>query len=780
MKTRKQKVLSTLFFFCISLTSIAQNKFTISGNIKDGNKGEEIIAASVKVKGQNLGTRSNEYGFYSISLPEGDYTIVIYALGFTSIEKEISLDKNIQLDIALEPVKTDKTQELVEVVVSTAKKDENIRQSTMGVERLDTREIAKIPVLFGEKDIIKTLQLLPGVKSAGEGNSGFFVRGGAADQNLILLDEAPVYNASHLLGFFSTFNSDAIKDAVIYKGNQPSNFGGRLSSVLDIRMNEGNNKRFNVGGGIGLIASRLAVEGPIVKEKGSFLLSGRRTYADVFLKLNEDFKDNKLFFYDLNAKLNYKISKKDKLYLSGYFGRDVLGVGESFGFSWGNATGTLRWNRVISDKLFSNTSLIYSAYDYKIMIKSGDVDFNIVSRIKDINFKQEFQYFLNTKNKIKYGLNVIHHTITPGQIEAESTAGLNFNNQKPSKSLEYAAYINNEWSLNESFTINYGLRLSAFSVLGNGDNYYFYDEEGKVKDTTLLKNNSFQKTYFVPEPRISMSYAVNTNTSIKLAYSRNAQYIHLLSNSSTSSPTDVWMGTSLNTKPEMADQLALGWFKNLKENQYELNIEGYYKQLYNQIDFRNGADINANEILEGELLYGIGRAYGIEFIIKKKIGKLSGWFGYTLSKTERKIEGINNNEWYNARQDRTHDLSLVVIYDLSPKISLSCLFVFYTGNAVTFPSGKYQVDGQTQYSFTERNESRMPNYHRMDLGLTWNLKNKEKFESSLNFSIYNVYARENAYVINFKQNEDNPEKTEAVQLSLFRLVPAITYNFKFK
>jgi hypothetical protein len=770
----------SLLFLAINFLSFSQNKYTISGSIKDASKGEELINAAVKVKGQNLGARSNEYGFYSLTLPEGNYTFVITASGYVNQEIVVDLKANVSMDFSLDIQKTEKTLEVKEVTVSGIKQDLNVKDPVMGVERLDPKEIAKIPVLLGEKDIIKTIQLLPGVKSAGEGNSGYFVRGGGADQNLILLDEAPVYNAAHLLGFFSTFNSDAIKDAVLYKGNQPANLGGRLSSVLDIKMNEGNNKRYNVSGGLGLISSRLNVEGPIVKDKSSFLITGRRTYVDVFLKASERFKDNILYFYDLNAKLNYKISKKDRIYLSGYFGRDVLGVGESFGIDWGNATGTLRWNRIVSEKLFSNTSFIYSSYDYNISIAAGNVDFDILSKIRDFNLKQEFQYFANTRNKIKFGANIIRHSLTPGQIEANSSAGINFAKLKPTNSLENSAFITNDWSANENITVNYGLRVSAFSLLGNGSNLYSYNADGKVTDTMVYKQNELYKTYFNFEPRFSFSWAYSKTASFKAAFARNAQNIHLISNSSAASPTDVWLATSLNVKPELANQYSVGWFKNFSENKYEFNVETYYKTLDNQIDYRNGANTQANELLEGELLYGIGRAYGVELILKKKQGKFTGWFGYTLSKTERKVDGINNNEWYNARQDRTHDLSIVGIYDISPKLSVSALFVFYTGNAVTFPTGKYEIDGQTQFSFTDRNASRMPDYHRLDLGVTWYRKNTEKFESSWNFSVYNAYARENAYTITFRENENDPSKTEAVQTALFKIIPAITYNFKFK
>jgi hypothetical protein len=767
-------ILIALSFF--SIGAFAQNKFTISGGIKDDAKGEEIISARVKVKDQPIGTNSNEYGFFSMTLPEGKYTLVVSAYGFVTQEIEVNLNQNVQLSVQMKnPV-----EELDEVKVTAIRQDANVKDAVMGVERLDPKELSKLPVLLGEKDIIKTMQLLPGVKNAGEGSSGFYVRGGGADQNLILLDEAPVYNASHLLGFFSTFNSDAIKDATLYKGNQPANFGGRLSSVLDIKMNEGNNKKFNVSGGLGLISSKLNVEGPIIKDKASFLVTGRRTYADVFLKASDRFKDNKLYFYDLNTKLNYRISKKDRIYLSGYFGRDKLGFGETFGIDWGNATATARWNRIVNEKLFSNTSFIFSSYDYKISIKSGDVDFKVLSKIQDFNLKQEFQYFLNTRNKLRFGLNAIHHAITPGQVEANSDSGFSTTKINPLKSIESAIYITNDWTASEKINVSYGARLTGFSVLGNGSESYTFDENGDVATTNTYKKNQMVKTYLIVEPRVSASYSYSKTASIKAAYARNAQNIHLLSNATSASPTDVWLSTTLNTKPEIADQASIGWFKNFKENAYEFNVETYYKTMQNQIDYRNGANTQANEKLEGELLYGIGRAYGLEMILKKKTGKLTGWIGYTLSKTERKINGINENNWYVAKQDRTHDVSVVGIYDINKKLSVSALFVFYTGNAVTFPTGKYEVNGETQFSYTERNAARMPNYHRLDLGVTWIRKNTEKFESSWNFSVYNAYARENAYQITFRQSESDPNKTEAVQTTLFRIVPAVTWNFKFK
>ena len=773
MKMKRYLVL--IVFICTCIFGFSQTKFTISGTIIEQTKGEALIGVKIRIKDQSYAVATNEYGFYSLTIPEGKYIVLVTYIGYSPQEKEIELKENLTLNFVLE-TPSEKTKELEAAKVIVNKQD-NVKGSTMGIERLDPKAIAKIPVLLGEKDIIKTLQLLPGVKSAGEGNTGYYVRGGGSDQNLILLDEAPVYNASHLLGFFSTFNSDALKDATLYKGNQPANFGGRLSSVLDIKMNEGNNKRYNVSGGLGLISSKLNVEGPIVKDKGSFLITGRRTYVDMFLKASDKYKSNTLYFYDLNTKLNYRINDKNKIYASGYFGRDVLGFGSSFGIDWGNATGTVRWNHIFGPKLFSNTSLIYSSYDYQIAIKGDGVSFTVKSKVQDYNLKQEFQYYANSKNKIKFGFNVIKHGITPGQFSGTGIASQHLNEVK---SIESSVFINNEWEVNDKLSVNYGIRESGFSLLGNGQETYSYNSQGKVIDSHTYSNNEYIKTYFNLEPRVSVSYAYNPSASFKFAYARNAQNIHLVTNSTTSSPTDTWLSSTLNTKPEIADQGSIGWFKNFKDNTYEFNVEGYYKSLQNQIDYRNGANTQANEKLEGELLYGIGRAYGLEFILKKKKGKLNGWVSYCLSKTERKIDGINNNAWYRAKQDRTHDLSVVAMYDLTPKLSISALFVFYTGNAVTFPSGKYTVDGQTQYVYTDRNAYRMPNYHRLDLGVTWVRKNTEKYESSWNFSIYNVYGHENAYRIDFRTNENNPNKSEAVQTSLFKWIPGITYNFKFK
>ncbi len=768
-----------LFFLLLLLQSsfvaFSQNsKYTISGTIRDAKNGESIIGAIIKVTEQEGVTAvSNEYGFYSLTLTSGSYNFTISKGGYTSAEEKIDLSKNTTKNILLSQVAKNNLQG---VKVSAQRKDKNITQAQMGLEKLDMAQINKVPVLFGEKDVLKTIQLLPGIKSAGEGNAGFYVRGGGADQNLILLDEAPVYNASHLLGFFSTFNSDAIKDVSVYKGGMPSNYGGRLSSVLDIKMNDGNAKKFGIGGGIGAISSKIYVEGPIVKDNGSFLITGRRTYADVFLKLTDKFKDNKLFFYDINAKANYKLNENNRLYLSGYFGRDVLGVGSQFGIDWGNSTGTLRWNHTVNSKLFSNTSLIFSNYSYAINASILNDKFTVTSRIRDYNVKQEWQYFANPKNKIKFGVNSIYHTIVPGQITTSSSF-------KPPVlqdrySIENAGFVSNEWTASKNLNVIYGLRTTAFTALGAGD-FYSYDSNGAVTNTTHYNKNQNVKTYINLEPRVSASYVVNKENSIKASYARNTQNLHLISNSTSTTPTDLWISSSNNIKPEISDQVSMGYYRNFLNNNYEFSVEGYYKNMQNQIDYRNGANTRANDKIEGELLIGTGRAYGAEFFLKKKYGRFNGWLGYTISKTERKINGINNNEWYNAKQDKTHDISIVGIYEITPKWTLSGTWIYNTGNAVTFPSGKYYIDNQVNFLYSERNGYRMPANHRLDLGATHTKTFTNGRERTWSFSLYNAYGRENAYIITFKDDPKDASKTIAEQTSLFKWVPSISYNFKF-
>jgi hypothetical protein len=769
-----RKILATfllvlsLGLYCLPL--MAQQNVVLSGTVRDKKTGESLIKAVIRIQElPNAGIISNEYGFYSLSLPKGNYVAVVSQVGYETLVQKIKLDSSVSIDFKLET-----KNQLREVVVESSRKNDNLTKAQMGTETINMSAISKVPVIFGEKDLLKTIQLLPGVKSAGEGNSGFFVRGGGADQNLILLDEAPVYNATHLLGFFSTFNSDAIKDATIIKGNSGSQYGGRLSSVLDVKMKEGNNQDYTVNGGLGLISSKVSIEGPLQKNKSSFILSGRRTYADVFLKATEKFKDNILYFYDLNAKANYQINAKNKVYISGYFGRDELGLGQDFGIDWGNKTGTIRWNKIISNRLFLNTSLIYSDYNYNVKLKNGETNFNINSNIKDVNLKQDYTLYANGLNTLRFGFNTILHTITPSTF---SGTVINSVAKEGRNGLENALYLTNNYRANNQLTIDYGMRLSTYTLMG-GDVYNIY-ENGVVKSSVKLNRSSFGKTYANLEPRITTNYRISDETSIKAGYARNVQHLHLLSNSVASSPSDQWIGNSYNIKPEIADQLSLGYVTKLFKSKFELTAETYYKYLQNQIDYKDGAEINTVSDVESVLLYGIGRAYGLELLLKKKEGRLTGWIGYTLSKTERKIDGINEGKWYNARQDRTHDISVVGIYELNSRWSISGVFVYNTGDAVTYPTGKYNLQGQTLYQYAARNANRMPAYHRLDFSATYEKNKTKRMHGSWNFSLYNVYGRENAFRISFKDDPNDPTRTQIIRTALFRWVPSVTYQFKF-
>ncbi len=770
---KRVEILALLVLVCLPAL-FAQQRFTISGQIKDSRTGEDLIGAVIQIRElplKSVGT--NSYGFYSLTLPAGSYEVTAQYAGYKPCIEKISLEKSQKLNFSL----SEQARELDEVIVYGRRKDENVTKTQMGLLKLNVKEIKNIPVLFGEKDLLKTIQLLPGIQAVGEGRSGFNVRGGAADQNLILLDEATVYNASHLMGFFSVFNSDAIKDISVYKGNEPSEYGGRLSSVLDIKMNDGNDKTLSVSGGVGLISSRIVVEGPLIKDKGSFMISARRTYADLFLKASSDTSLNKarLYFYDLNAKANYRINEKNRLFLSGYFGKDVLGFGNTFGINWGNSTATLRWNHLFSDRLFSNTSLIFSNYDYKININSG-VKLNIISRIQDYGVKQDFQFFGGDNSTLKFGFNEVYHQIIPGAITAISNVSLKSLTNK--HALEHAMYVSHLFSLSQKISIEYGARFTLFNLIGPGT-FYTYDNKGNIASRSTVNSGHFVKTYFNPEPRATLNYVFNQQNSVKTAYARNVQNLHLLSNSTSGNPTDLWIPSSNNAKPEISDQVSIGYYRNLSENKYEFSSEIYYKNLQNQIDYKNGAELNLNDNVESQILFGKGRAYGLELFLKKKSGRFNGWVSYTLSRTERKFDTVNSGAYFPAKQDRTHDISVVGMYDLSKRWSLSATWVYYTGNAVTFPSGKYVVDGKTMFYYKDRNANRMPSYHRLDLGATWLRKKTATFESSWTFSLYNAYGHDNPYTITFQDSKSDPTKTEAIQTTLFKLVPSFTYNFKF-
>lgn len=765
-----------LIFFSFVLQAFAQDKISISGYVKDASSGEVLIGATLQVKSNYRAVRTNTYGFFSFELEQANDSLFISYVGYQSLAVEVNADQQKRYSFELTPL----GNTIEEVVVSGKKQNKNVISPQMGAFNFTIEEIKNVPVIFGERDILKTIQTLPGVGKGGEGSSSFYVRGGGGDQNLILLDEATVYNASHLLGFFSTFNSDAIKDVELFKGGIPAQYGGRISSVMDIHMIDGNNKKFSGEGGLGLIASRLKLEGPLQREKSSFMLSGRRTYADMFLKASKDetVKKSKLYFYDLNAKLNYRLDDKNTFYASGYFGKDDLGYGDLFSFDWGNATATLRWNHIFSEKLFSNTSFIYSDFTYNVDVNNDESEFVINSKIENLNLKQDFSYYANSRNTLKFGFNALKQKISPASLRATQTSAVNSLIIQKRHGIELAAYITHEWNPIYWLSMLYGLRATDFMVMGPGT-FYSFDEEGEAISSRSYSSEVI-KHYLRLEPRLSTSFILNDRQSIKASFNRIVQNLHQLTNTTASLPTDQYVLSSLNIKPQYADQVAVGYFQNFANNKYEFSVEGYYKYMGNQIDFRNGADLQANEFLEGELLFGQGEAYGLELFLRKTKGRLNGWVSYTLGKSQRQFDQINEGRWFNARQDRTHDLSVVGLFKLTEKWILGANFVYYTGNAITFPSGKYTVDEKTMYYYTERNGYRMPDYHRLDLSATYEPQIKDKrFKSSWSFGLYNVYNRKNAYIIDFRENENNPNITEAYKIALFGIIPSVTWNFKF-
>lgn len=782
------KIISILGGLVITLHVLhAQTaKITVSGTVKDATTGETLIGVALRpAEIPQAGAVTNEYGFYSLSIPGGRYQLQWEYLGYEKTVLSVDLRSDTVLDIHLRP----HSRELGTVEVVAEKEDDKVTQTQIGMDKINMQVMNKIPVLLGERDILKTIQLMAGVQPSSEGNSGFYVRGGSTDQNLILLDEAVVYNPSHLFGFFSVFNSDAIKDATLYKGNAPAQYGGRLSSVLDIKMNEGDNQNYHISGGLGLISSHLNVEGPIQKGKSSFLVTGRRTYADLFLKLTNDsnLRKTSLYFYDINAKMNFRLSKKSTLYISGYYGSDQLSMGSSM--DWSNGTSTIRWNYLIHPKLFSNTCFTFSDYTNNIRISADNLEIGIHSEIMDFNLRQEFQYYPSTAHALRFGFNSIYHIIRPGDISRSGDTISGISNLTRRYSWENALYAGDEWKITKFMKASYGIRLVSFSVLGGG-NFYTFHPDGSVADTLITADGDFVTTYVNAEPRLSLHFQVSSSTAIKVGYARHTQFLHLLSNSTATNPTDRWVPSSNNIRPEIADQVSLGVFQNIGGKMFEVSLEGYFKQMQNTVDYKDGADILNNELYEAELLYGEGRAYGMELTLKKKEGKFTGWVAYTFSRTEKQINGINNGSWYPAKQDRTHDISLVLMYEFG-RFTFSGSWVYYTGNAVTFPSGKYQVDGKIEYLYTERNGYRMPDYHRMDLGITVDLRNKQTrlnkygnpkrkmIVSELSFGAYNTYAMHNAYSINFRQDEYDPTQTVAVKTYLFSVVPYISYNFKY-
>lgn len=783
----------------------AQSKFTLSGYIKDAKNGEDLIGATILIKETGAATSTNAYGYYSITLPQGSYTIIYQYIGYQSISKNIALNANTKLDMELSEEKI----QLQEVEVS-AERDANIKSIEMSVNKLDIKQINKIPALLGEVDVIRSIQLLPGISTVGEGASGFNVRGGSIDQNLILLDEAPVYNSSHLFGFFSVFNPDAVKDVKLYKGGIPAQYGGRLASILDVRLKEGNSKRFSGQGGIGLIFSRLTLEGPIKKDKGSWIVAGRRSYADVFarpfLESNPDFRGIKLYYYDLTAKGNYTLGNKDKLFISGYLGRDVFGVA-NFGFNWGNSTFTTRWNHLFNDKLFMNLTAFYSNYDYRLGAEADGGKNSFLRRANIINYsaKPDFTWYINTKNTFSFGGQFIFYQFIPGILKLVSN-GVSSSRSLPDKyATESALYASNEQVISPRITLTYGLRVSLYNYIGGVFQTYSDERNPVDRSRNLLTNDTVTnfrnlQQYANPEPRLSVKYEIDDKSSVKASYMRTAQYIHLLSNTAASIPLDTWTPSTNNILPQLADQVAAGYFRNFGEgNAFETSVEVYYKDMQNQIDYLDGADLQLNPQLEGQIIAGKGRAYGAEFFVKKNNGRLTGWISYTLARTERQVEFINRGQWYPTRFDKLHNLNIISTYEISNRWSVAANAIYGTGTPVNLSTNKFYLEGLPvpHNPLEPRNNIRIPDFFRIDATAT--LKNKKKtlpqegmpqsfrsawkyrYEWEIVFGFYNILARRNPFAIFPRVNLEgaNPT-TELVQVSIIpTAIPSFTYNFRF-
>jgi len=769
--------------------NINAQKYTISGYIRDKSTGEDLIGANIYLKEILKGSITNVYGFYSITVPQGKYTLIVSFLGYADYKQIINLNKNQNINVNLDS----KNISTKEVTVLGHGIDKNIKGSEISTIHLPVETIKSLPALMGEVDILKTIQLLPGVQSAGEGNSGFYVRGGGPDQNLILLDGATVYNASHLFGFFSIFNADAIKNINLIKGGMPANYGGRLSSVLDITMKEGNNHNFNFDGGIGVISSRLTAQGPIKKDTSSFIISGRRTYIDIladpFIKKSAKAKGSGYYFYDLNTKINYKFSDKDRLFLSGYFGRDIFtfnnnDAGFAVNIPWGNATTSVRWNHIFSNKIFSNLTAIYTNYQFEFGAEQSSFEFKLFSGITDYNIKLDFIYLPSVRQTVKYGINYTYHIFTPSSVSARiGETAFDSKSIKDQLANEIAFYINDEYDLSENIKLNAGLRYTYYQQIGPF-NRYLKNAFGVTTDTLTFTKGETVIDYKHPEPRVSLRYIINDKSSLKLAYTQNYQYIHLASISSATMPTDLWVPSTSIVKPQYGVQYTIGYFQNLKNNMFESSIELYYKNLDNLIEYKDGAtpDENIGDNSDNNFTFGTGKSYGIELFFKKRFGELTGWIGYTLSKTTRLFPELNNGLEFPAKYDRRHDLSLITSYKLNDKWNFSFVFVYATGNALTLPIGRYLVEDNIINQYGSRNSYRMDAYHRADISVEYIKKKTQKYESSWNFSIYNLYNRMNPYFIYFDNEgsiEEGNFKTSAKQVSLFPILPSIAWNFKF-
>jgi hypothetical protein len=771
-------ILALLGIVPVSAQKEKQKTYTISGKITDSQNGESLIGATIYIPEKKNGTVSDIYGNFSISLLQGDYSVTITYIGYGPVKKKITLDKDISLKIELSVSQ----ETLNEVEITGEKNDHNVARPEMSTFKMDIKTIESIPALFGEVDIIKAIQMLPGVQAVSEGSSGFSVRGGASDQNLILLDGATVYNASHMLGFFSVFNNDAIKDVKLYKGDIPAAYGGRLSSVLDIHMDEGNSKKFEINGGIGLISSRLTVEGPILKDKCSFIVSGRRTYADLYLPLssNTALQKNKLYFYDLNAKINYKLGENDQIFLSGYFGRDVF-KNQFAGLQWGNGTGTVRWNHLFTKKLFGNFTANYSDYRYLINGGTGDVSgFEWDASLKDIGVNGDLSYFVNPKNTIKFGISSTYHMIDPGAAKGTGSSFVNTIMVPKNYALESGLYAGNEQQILENFTVKYGVRLSVFQNVGPAT-VYQYNSDFNTTGSTIYSSGKFFNTYYGIEPRLGILYEFNEKSSVKASYARTNQYMQLAQNSTVGTPLDIWFPASPNVKPQLCDQVAMGYFRNFRKNTIETSVELYYKWMQHVIDFKDYAVLLLNDTLEGQLRTGKAWSYGAEFLVRLNEKKLNGWVSYTYSRVFRQIDLINNGKTYPAPYDKPNNVAIVLNYRISKRIMVSANWVYATGNPLTFPIGRAEIGGKIIPIYSDRNAYRYQAYHRLDISATLFSKPKpgKRFTWDLNFSVYNVYDRHNTWSIEFAQDDVNPNLTVANKVYLFGIIPSITFNFHF-
>ena len=760
-------------------TSLLAEQFTISGYVEDAENGEMLIGAAIYNVATAKGSSTNVYGYYSIKIAAGKQALIVSYLGYHSKTIELDVKGDIVINIKLEPLQVS----LDEVVIKGEAINENILRTQMSVEKLDSKSIRKIPALMGEVDVLKAIQLLPGVQATSEGGSGFSVRGGSPDQNLILLDEALVYNPSHLLGFFSVFNNDAVKSVELYKGDIPAQYGGRLSSVVDVRMNDGNSRRFSGQGGIGTISSRLTLEGPIQKDKSSFMIAGRRTYADLFLLLSKDeqLKNNTLYFYDFNGKANYVINDKNRVFISGYTGKDVF-KNDDFGMGWGNRTMTVRWNHLFNQELFSNFSMIYSRFNYSLGVPENQPNaFEWTSSMTDYSFKGDFTWFADDNSLVKFGLIATKHIFKPGTAEGLSgDTPYNKVEVPQNQALETGFYLSNDHKIGSRLTLKYGLRFSTFSNFGATIQYLYDDQYVKV-DSVSYPKGKFYNTYFGLEPRLSFSYILNEISSVKGAYTRNIQYVHLAQNSTAGTPLDIWFASGPNVKPQKGDQFSLGYFRNLSKLKLETSLEGFYKLNHNAIDFKDHAELLLNQYLEGELRFGSATSYGLEMMLKQPDGRLNGWISYTWSRTFRDIAGINASNQYPAGYDRPHDVSVVLNFEVSKRIMVGANWVYSTGSPVTFPTGRFVIGNTIAPVYSDRNSYRLPDYHRLDVSFTYSGKEKpnKKWHGEWNLSVYNAYYRKNPWVINFVADPAQPNVTRAEMTYLFGIVPAITYNFHF-